>query len=159
MKEFKSKMILNTHDGSMENLKLEPRKKDTSLEFEIKYYNEEDVLAKVSLIFKGVIAIDFRVNYFDNGMASELGGFYEVFEKDYKIKIIEDLFENRRHGNLIHGDYKYDSTDENDSLNWRKPIDDIRGEMDDYHLYQLQTDGGIFLVLAKSFYVLERDSI
>ena len=44
------------------------------------------LLTKAVVIFKGVIAIDFEINYFDNFIGSELFGFYEILENNFKIK-------------------------------------------------------------------------
>lgn len=155
MKQFKSKLILRTFDGTMEELKLTPCNKNTKVGFQIKYYNEMDIWTKASIIFEGVISVDFGINYFSNCMGSDLGGFYEIFENDYKIQLIEKIFENRRQGYLLHGDYDYDSTDDNDSLNNRESIEDILKQLDCYHLYQQQVYSGIFLVLAKSYCLVE----
>ena len=73
----------------------------------------------------------------------------------HKIQLIEKIFENRRQGYLLHGDYDYDSTDDNDSLNNRESIEDILKQLDCYHLYQQQVYSGIFLVLAKSYCLVE----
>ena len=68
---------------------------------------------------------------------------------------IEEIFEKRRHGHLLHGDYSYDPTDDNDSLNNRESLSDILKQLDCYHLYQQQAYGGILLVLAKSYCLVE----
>lgn len=155
MKQFKSKLILRTFDGTMEELKITPSNKNTKVEFQIRYYNEMDIRIKASIIFEDVIAVDFRINYFDNCVGLDLGGFYEILENNYKVQLIEEIFENRRHGHLLHGDYSYDPTDDNDLLNNRESLSDILKQLDCYHLYQQQAYGGILLVLAKSYCLVE----
>lgn len=74
----------------------------------------------------------------------------EIFDDEMKISIVEKIFKNRREGVLYTGDYNYDPEDENDHLNYRETIDKIIKEIDKYCLYQQQTQGGIFYILALS---------
>ena len=90
-----SKLILNTFDGSMETSTIMPKCLDTKIEFSIKYYNENDELINSSITFEEVISIDFEINYFDNYIGSELCGLYEIFDKKFKIDMIEKVFQNR----------------------------------------------------------------
>jgi len=39
-------------------------------------------------------------------------------------------------------------------LNWREPIDELYKNLDTYHLYQQQTQGGVYYILAKSFEII-----
>lgn len=52
MKQFKSKLILRTFDGTIEELKITPSNKNTKVEFQIRYYNEMDIRIKASIIFE-----------------------------------------------------------------------------------------------------------
>lgn len=151
MKQIKSKRILDTYDGTMKKLNIKPKCKDSKVEFYIKYYNEEDISTNALIIFKGVIAIDFEINYFNNCIGSELCGFYEIFDTETKINMLEKIFNNRLNGYLYHGDYDYEPDDEHDMLNYREPFDEIVKEIDKYKLYQQQTEGGIFYILALSY--------
>ena len=81
---------------------------------------------------------------------------YEIFETSYKTELIEKVFENRRNAYLYKGNYIYDAEDENDSLNYRTHINDIIKCIDSYHLYQQETQGGIFQVLAKGYTLLDK---
>ncbi|WP_270940679.1 hypothetical protein [Romboutsia lituseburensis] len=156
MKQIKSKLILNTFDGTMKKLSINPKCTDSKVEFNIKYYNEEDILTKASIIFKGVIAIDFEINYFDNFIGSELFGFYEIFETAAKINMLEKIFNNRLEGYLYHGNYNYDPNEEHDMLNYREPLNEIIKKIDNYRLYQQETGGGIFYILALDYEVAYR---
>lgn len=153
MERVKSKLILKTFDGTMKKLNINPKSKDSKIEFHIKYYNEEDILTKALIVFKGVIAIDFEINYFDNYIGSELHGFYEIFDTTAKIKMVEKIFNNRLKGVLYHGDYNYDLTEQNDWLNYRENLDKVVKEIDKYKLYQQQTEGGIFYILGLNYEV------
>ncbi len=151
-----SKLLIKTFDGSLVNLKLRPECMNSTVEFDIRYYDydgdESPVKAKV--IFREAASIDFEVNLFDNCIGAELCGFYEVFQEEKKKEIVEKIFRNRLDGFLYHGDYSYDADDEHDMLNWREPIDGLYKNLDKYHLYQQQTQGGIYYILAKSFEII-----
>ncbi len=147
---MKSKLILNTYDGSLEKLNIKPKFIKTKATFNIKYYDKQDILTHIKLKFKNVITIDFSVNYFQNCIGSELAGFYEIFDMDKKLDIINKAFDNRFDGYMYHGDY--DLGDEHDMLNNRlSPIN-----FKDYSLFQLQTMGGIYYILAKSYKIIKK---
>lgn len=148
---MKSKLILKTFDGTMKNANISPKCDDSKIEFHIKYYNEKDILTKAVITFNDVIAIDFEVNYFDNFISSELYGFYEIFEEKAKINMIEKIFKNRLEGYLYHGDYSYDHNNENDMLNYMKPLKEIINKIDEYRLFQQQTQGGIYYILSSNY--------
>ena len=64
------------------------------------------------------------------------------------MNMIEKIFDNRLEGYLYHGDYDYDPEEEHDMLNPRETFNEIVKEIDKYKLYQQQTQGGIFYILA-----------
>jgi len=105
-------------------------------------------LNQASIIFTGVIAVDFQINYFDNSSHGDLFGFYEIFDDDAKKEMIEKVFSNRLNGYLYNGDYNYCPYNDNDLLNYREPINKILKEINKYRLYQQNTVGGIYYVLA-----------
>lgn len=156
----KSKLLIKTYDGSLSRLKLKPKCKDSTVEFAIKYYDYDGdgSLVKAKVLFHKVAAIDFEVNLFDNYIGAELSGFYEIFREEKKKEIVEKIFANRRDGFLYHGDYNYDPAEKHDMLNWREPINEIYKKLEKYHLYQQQTQGGIYYILAKDYEVREKSS-
>ncbi len=145
-----SRLILNTFDGHMKDLKLKPKCLDSKVEFNIKYYNEADEIVDAVLIFYKVIAVDFEINYFDNYIGSELWGTYEITDRKYKIDMIEKIFQNRLKHYLING-YDYDESEENDMLNARHEYNKILKDIDDYHLYEQETMGGVFSIISKEY--------
>ena len=151
-----SKLLIKTFDGSLANLKLKPKCMNSTVEFDIRYYDYDgdNSLVKAKVIFREVASIDFEINLFDNYVGAELCGFYEIFQTEKKKEIIEKIFTNRLDGFLYHGNYNYDANEENDMLNWREPIDELYKNLDEYHLYQQQTQGGIYYILAKSFDII-----
>lgn len=151
-----SKLLIKTFDGSLSDLTLKPKCMDSTVEFKIVYYDYDGdkSLLKAKVLFHEVVAIDFEVNLFDNCIGAELCGFYEIFQVEMKKKIIEKIFRNRLDGFLYHGDYNYDSTEENDTLNWREPIEILFKNIEKYHLYQQQTQGGIYYILASDYEII-----
>lgn len=124
---------------------------DSTVEFNITYYDGKDTPVKRKVLFYGVVAIDLEVNLFDNCIGAELFGFYEILQSERKRELVERIFRNRLDGFLCHGDYDYDAADENDMLNWREPVDELFKNIERYHLYQQQTQGGIYSILAGGY--------
>jgi hypothetical protein len=113
-----SKLLIKTFDGSLLNLKIKPNCLNSSVEFNIKYYDYDGdgSLLTARIIFKEVVSVDFEVNYFDNCIGAELFGFYEIFSPEKKKEMLEKVFKTRLDGYLYHGDYNYDAKEENDML-------------------------------------------
>uniref|UniRef100_UPI0027145874 hypothetical protein n=1 Tax=Anaerotignum sp. TaxID=2039241 RepID=UPI0027145874 len=80
MKNEKSKLLLNTFDGSLKKIKLKPKCENSRVELGIKYFAKEDIPTNATIVFEQVIAIDFEVNCFDNFIGAELFGLYEIFD-------------------------------------------------------------------------------
>lgn len=152
----RSKLLLKTFDGTMKKCILNPKCTESRFEMFIQYYEEEDILKDAELVFEQVISVDFEVNYFDNFIGAELFGFYEIFDKNKKQGMINKIFQNRIEEFLNHGDYDYDPNDPHDMLNYKKPIDEIVKQLDEYHLYQQQTQGGVFCILAKCYHIITK---
>ncbi|MBQ1393997.1 MAG: hypothetical protein IIY81_10800 [Lachnospiraceae bacterium] len=154
----KSKLLIKTFDGSLKNLKVKPKGINSIVEFTIQYYDYEveESLVKAKVIFYEVVSIDFEVNLFDNCIGAELFGFYEIFQEEKKKELVEKIVRNRRDGFLYHGNYDYDETDENDMLNWRGPMEKLYENIKEYHLYQQQTEGGIYYILANRFEIIRK---
>lgn len=154
----KSKLLIKTFDGSLKNLKVKPKGINSIVEFTIQYYDyeREESLVKAKVIFYEVVSIDFEVNLFDNCIGAELFGFYEIFQEEKKKELVETIVRNRRDGFLYHGNYDYDETDENDMLNWRESVEKLYENIKEYHLYQQQTEGGIYYILAKRFEIIRK---
>ena len=86
MNTSNSKLLIKTFDGSLMDIKIKPKCKDSTVTFNVKYYDHEGdgSLMKVKILFQHVVAIHFEVNLFDNCIGSELCGFYEIFNVDKK---------------------------------------------------------------------------
>lgn len=155
---MKSKLLLNTHDGTLTECRLRPRSEDTQVEFAVQYYrheNGEEGSVSAILRFTQVASMDLEVNFFDNPIGAELGGFYEILDQDFKKRMLERVFLNRKEGYLFHGDYDYDPGEPADILNFRPPMEQVLGELAQYRLFQQQTQGGIYHILCKRYELIE----
>ena len=150
---LKSKLLLKTFDGSMSRLVIKPKCEQTRAELDIQYYDYDgdQKLKKAKILFWDVVSIDCEVNYFDNCIGAELFGFYEINCPDKKREMLEKVFNTRKNGFLLAGDYDYEPDNEHNLLNCRERIADMYEHLDQYHLYQQQTEGGIYYILAARY--------
>lgn len=156
---MKSKLLLNTYDGSLIECKIRPQGEDTQADFSIQYYYHENGEAQnvsALLRFFQVASLDLEVNFFDNPIGAELGGFYEILDEDFKKQMLEKVFGNRRDGYLFHGNYDYHPEEPADVLNFRPPMEEVLSELEQYRLFQQQTQGGIYHILCKRYELIER---
>lgn len=146
----KSQLLLSTFDAQLTELKIIPKCNNTKISYKLKMY-EEDSQQRVTktIRFEDVAAIEFQMNYFENVIGAEVCGLYEIFQPERKQSLLERNYISRKDNYLFHGDYHYDSDDPHDLLNYRESIEDVLRELDDYHLYDQQTTGGSYLILAK----------
>ncbi len=153
-----SKLLLKTFDGSLLSLKVKPKCTRTKVECDLKYYDYDGdgELKRAKMVFHNVISVDFEINYFDNYIGAELFGFYEIYDEKAKQKMLEKVFQARREGYLMHGDYDYDPEEEADMLNYRGDFHEIENNLEQYHLYQQQTQGGIYYILSQGYELVHK---
>lgn len=147
--KIKSRRILKTFDGSLLEVSIAPEGEASRVSFSVRLYDEDDRLTAATVHFWGVAAVDFRVNYFDNPIGADLWGCYEILDEGQKMALVEDIFQNRRRSVLLTGDYDYDPADGSDILNHRGQMEHFLEGLPACHLYQQQTQGGVYWVLAK----------
>lgn len=156
-----SKLLIKTFDGSMPQLVIRPKCNQAQVELDIQYYDYDGdgKLKKAKLLFRDVVSIDFEVNYFDNCVGAELFGFYEINRLEKKQEMIEKVFQNRKDGFLLHGNYDYEPDNQHDMLNYRERMSAVYQQLERYHLYQQQTEGGIYYILAGRYdFIREMDT-
>ncbi len=158
MKDERSKLLLGTFDGALREVEIQPEKKYSKVKCKVQYYDEkaDGIAVKAKIVFQHVVAIRFCVNQFENTIGAELGGFYEISDRDKKKEMLEKNFSGRREGYLYHGNYQYDPEDGADMLNYRDNLERVEKKLDRYHLYQLQTVGGMYELLAKGYRLEEK---
>lgn len=142
---------MSTYDAHLSQLKVMPKYVRTKVTYKLAMYDELEQKVDKKMIFEDVASIEFRMNYFDEPIGAECCGFYERFDKAEKEAMLERNFDFRRDAFLLHGDYNYDSEDEADLLNYRDSIDEIKEKIKDYRLFEQQTTGGVYLILAKEW--------
>ena len=79
----------------------------------------------------------------------------QKIKNNFKIKMLQKIFNNRIEGYLYHGNYDYNPLEANDMLNYKEPLDEIINQIGKYKLYQQQTQGGIYYVLALGYNICE----
>lgn len=151
-------LLLNTYDGTLNHAQIRPKCKKSTVTFKLTYYDDtkQGTVTKAELIFKKVIALSFSINYFDTPIGAELCGFYEIIDEKKKRELLEQNFQQRREGFLCHGNYTYDPEDPDDMLNYRESLEKTEKKLHKYHLYQQQTTGGIYYILAKSYEIKKK---
>lgn len=151
---YLTKQLMVTHDAQLTKLKIVPRCTKTKLSYHLKMYDhQKERTVSRKFCFSRVAAISFSLNYFDNPIGAEVCGFYEIFDREAKEELLEQNFLARREGFLLPGNYGYDPTDPSDLLNERTVLERVYDELDSYRLFQQQTTGGIYLILAKKWKV------
>ena len=71
---MKSKLLLNTYDGSLTACTIRPQSEDTQVEFSVRYYryeNGEEQSVSAILRFSQVAGVDMEINFFDNPIGAE----------------------------------------------------------------------------------------
>lgn len=151
-----AKLLYPTFDGDAQQFTLWPRYTASGCSFLLELWNEpEQRTQQVLLLFHQVAAVEVSLNLWDAGMGADLGGFYELYGKKEKRKLLRRNCKRRKKGWLLPGDYDYDPDDPQDCLNDRTELNRLTGRLDDYHLYLLQSWGGSVLLLASGYEVQE----
>lgn len=157
MKKERSKLLYPTFDGDVQMLGCTPERLKTKCAFRLAVWDELAGERKgLGLDFHHVAALEFSLNLCDSYIGADLGGFYEIFGKKQKKKLLERNFDRKRKSWLLPGNYEYDEKDSSDSLNYRKELDKLEKKLDKYHLYLLESSGGSYLILAKGYTAQEQ---
>ena len=150
---MRTKLLLANFDGTMSRLEVLPACQDTRVLLYTQYWNREDQLVSVELEFSGVVAADFSVNYLDNPIGSELCGFYELEDEEEKMRLLRENFDRRRRDFLLTG-YQLQEDDPGELLNDFELLEQV--SLGAYHLYEQQTMGGVYRILAKGWKIKEQ---
>ena len=152
-----ARLLPGNFDGTMERLALRVQGEETQASFHTRFWDGEDKLTEAVLEFSEVAAVSFAVNYFDNPLGAELFGLYEILDEAEKARLVRENFEKRRRSFLLAGYDGYDPKDPHDLLNNTEELDRILEALEDYHLYEQQTQGGTYRLLAKSCAVKRKE--
>ena len=150
-----AKLVLANFDARIPNISLRPKNLSTKVTVSCKMYEESSGEKKtVKLVFTGVAAIDFRVNYFDNMIGAEVMGLYQIEDRAFIEKLVRDIFERRKEIYLLEGDYDYDENEPADMLNVMDLCGDFTRELDSYSAYIQNVDAGVYIIVAKDKQVI-----
>ncbi len=143
-----ARLLLDDFDGSMGHLELWPECCGTKAFFHVRYWDKAENPMEAVLIFSDIIAVSFSVNYFDNPIRGELFGLYEIESEEEKAELLRENFLTRRREFMLAGYDGYDPEDSHDILNNTDEMDRFLKAAEGYHLYQQQTQGGTYRLLA-----------
>ena len=143
-----TKLLLANFDGTMPYLEVRPACRDTYVLLHTQYWNREDRLVSGKLEFFGVASVGFSVNYLDTPIGSELCGLYELEDEEEKLRLLRENFDRRRRDFLLTG-YDLQEDDPGEFLNDYGRLEQICPA--DYHLYEQQTLGGVYRILAQGW--------
>lgn len=151
----KAKLVLANFDARIPNISLRPKNLSTKIIISCKMYDESLEAEKlVKLVFTGVAAIDFRINYFDNMIGAEACGLYQIEDRTFIEKLVRDIFERRKEIYLLEGDYDYDENEPADLLNVMDLYGDFTRDMESYSAYIQNVDAGVYIIVAKDMQVI-----
>ena len=151
----KAKRVLANFDARIPNISLRPKNLSTKVTVSCKMYEEASGEKKtVKLVFTGVAAIDFRINYFDNMIGAEACGLYQIEDKAFVEKLVRDIFERRKEIYLLEGHYDYDENEPDDMLNVLDLHGSFMQDINSYNAYVQNVDAGVYIVVAKDMQVI-----
>lgn len=145
--------LLKNFDGTMPRLEVLPDGERTRVLLHTRYWDREDRPVSADVEFSDVAAVRFSVNYLGSSAGSELFGLYELAGEEEKLRLLKENFAGRRRDFLLTG-YDLQAEDPADLLNCTEPLE--RFDPADYHLYQQQTEGGVYQILAQTWRLKER---
>lgn len=150
-----AKLVLANYDARISKIDIKPKNKYTKIILSSRMYNEEtDQKETVKLVFEDVVAIDFRINYFDNMIGAEVLGLFEIIDKNFIDVLVKEIFERRKEIYLFEGNYNYDEDDEADMLNSFDIMATFSEEKDGYHAYVQNVDAGVYIIVAKELQIV-----
>lgn len=151
----KAKLVLANFDARIPNISIRPKNVSTKVTISSKMYDESSGEKKtVKLFFEGVVAIDFRINYFDNMIGAEACGLYQIEDKVFIEKLVREIFERRKEIYLLEGDYDYDENEPADMLNVMDLNGSFKKDMDSYSAFIQNVDAGVYIIVAKDMQVI-----
>ncbi|MBQ6844310.1 MAG: hypothetical protein IJO60_06725 [Agathobacter sp.] len=151
----KAKLIVANFDARISKIDIKPKNKYTKITLSSQMYNEKtDKKETAKIVFVGVAAIDFRINYFDNMIGAEALGLYEITDREFIERVVKEIFERRKEIYLLEGDYNYEEDEEHDMLNTFDLMSVFQEEKTDYHAYIQNVDAGVYIIVAKELQIV-----
>lgn len=152
----KTNLLYHTFDGDLKSVSVIPKHLKSKCSFQMELWNEEEQSkTTLTLNFDHVAALEFSMNFCDNMVGADLGGFYKVPGKKQKRKLLERNFKRRKKDWLMTRMSDIEAEEPDDMLNDRGNVDKLEEKLKKYSLYLLQSMGGAWLVLAKGYECVE----
>jgi len=149
------KLVLANFDARIPKIEIKPKNTETIVTISSKMFDEEiGKKISVKLRFYNVVAIDFRINYFDNMIGAEGFGLYEIKSREFVDNILKENFRKRREIYLLEGDYNYEEDDPHDLLNSFDLLKQYTKEKKQYRAYVQNVDAGVYVIIAKGVEVI-----
>lgn len=150
----KAELILANFDARIPKIEIKPKNIESKVIISSKMYDEKtDRKISARITFSGVVAIDFRINYFDCMIGAEAFGLYCVKDKEFVESIARSNYDRRKEIFLLEGDYNYDEDDESDILNCFDNGGKYSESIDDYSAYIQNVDAGTYIIVAKDYQI------
>lgn len=149
------RLILKNFDARIPKIEIEPNGSGSKIVVSSKMYDENDDKAiHAEIHFDEVAAIEFCVNYFDNGVGSEGAGLYEIADMDFVDSVVRRNFERRKEVYLLESDYAYNPSDPADLLNSFDLFGRYQKEKHTYRAFVQNVDAGVYVIIAKGVRIL-----
>ena len=147
----KVELILANFDARIPKIEIKPKNTASKVIISSKMYDEEnDEKISVKILFDDVVAIDFRINFFDCMIGAEAFGLYCIRDKEFIESITRTIFDRRKEIFLLEGDYNYDVNDENDMLNVLDVFGEFSKSIEEYAAYVQNVEAGVYIIVAKN---------
>lgn len=149
MKEVE--LILANFDARIPKIEIKPKNMDSKVIIMSKIYDDKvKKKVNVKVIFNNVVAIDFRINYFDCSIGAEAMGLYCIKDENFLYSLTKTNYERRKEIFLFEEDYNYEENDKNDLLNSFDIFDNYKRNIKEYNVYAQNVDGGVYIIVAKN---------
>lgn len=156
----KTNLLYHTFDGDLKRVWVTPNHLKTQCSFRMDVWGSEESTQKKTLLlnFDHVAALEFSMNFCDNCVGADLGGFYKVPGKKQKRKLLERNFKRRKKDWVMTRLSDAEAKDPESMLNDHSAIDKLEDKLKKYHLYLLESMGGAWLILAKGYECVDLDA-
>ena len=147
----KAELILANFDARISKIEIKPKNIDSKVIISSKMYDEEsDKKIAVKIQFSNVVAIDFRINFFDSMIGAEAFGLYCIRDRKFIESTVSGTFDRRKEVFLLEGNYNYDENDEHDMLNCFDISGVLSNSIGEYYTYVQNVESGVYIIVAKN---------
>lgn len=147
----KAELILANFDARIQKIEIKPNNISSKVIITSKMYDEEnDKKVPVKICFEDVVAIDFRINFFDCMIGAEAFGLYAIHDRAFIQSVAKEIFDRRKQLFLLEGDYHYDEKDEHDMLNCFDIDGTFERNIEEFTAYIQNVEAGVYIMIARN---------